>query len=343
MPRVSIGMVLYNDDRYLKETLSSLLAQTYTDFKLVMCDDCSLDDTGGIAKGLALSDSRLEYHQNERRLGLAKNSRRVFELLAPTEYFCWVAGHDVYHPRWLEEMVRVLDKDKNVVMAHSLVTRISENGEDLHIPSPELDTVDMTSSARIHAVVYEAIGYGNMIYGLFRSKSLKAVGVFPDALLPDMLLISKLSVLGSFHQVRERLWFRRFGFKLGTVDFVERQKNTVFSKAPWHTSLPWQYAYSYFLARDMMFGRNAGILWRRRDAFRLLTQFLKRRWRQMLPRLRLRDRISKIPFFRRLYRAIVSQTSRPTSLTQQEINGNPEENDQKYDTKVAGKKGAITK
>ncbi len=49
-PRVSVGMPVYNGERYLAEAVDSLLAQTYEDFELIICDNASTDRTGEIAR-----------------------------------------------------------------------------------------------------------------------------------------------------------------------------------------------------------------------------------------------------------------------------------------------------
>jgi hypothetical protein len=74
-----------------------------------------------------------------------------------------------------------------------------------------------------------------MIYGLFRADALRKAGIFPSVLLPDVLLLSELSLHGSYKQVNKPLWFRRY---VGLFD-IQRQKKNLFTKVPWYAHIPW--------------------------------------------------------------------------------------------------------
>src|SRR2546422_9844275 len=78
-PRVSVGMPVYNGERYLAEAVDSLLAQTYEDFEVIICDNASTDRTGEIARSYAARDTRVRYARNEKNLGAGGNFRRSEE------------------------------------------------------------------------------------------------------------------------------------------------------------------------------------------------------------------------------------------------------------------------
>src|SRR5262249_37479880 len=99
-PRVSIGLTVYNGEQFLEETVDAFLAQTYTDFELIIADNASTDRTGEIGREYAARDSRVRYPRNERNLGLAGNHNRAFAL-ARGEYFKWAAADDVCLPNYL--------------------------------------------------------------------------------------------------------------------------------------------------------------------------------------------------------------------------------------------------
>ena len=67
---ISIAMVTYNGEKFLREQLDSILRQIYTDFELIICDDCSTDGTWEILTEYAKKDSRIQIYQNESNLGL---------------------------------------------------------------------------------------------------------------------------------------------------------------------------------------------------------------------------------------------------------------------------------
>src|SRR3989442_14688005 len=76
-PRVSVGMPVYNGERYLAEAVESLLAQADEDFELIICDNAATDRTCEMARSYAARDTRGRYAPNEKNLGAAGNCRRV--------------------------------------------------------------------------------------------------------------------------------------------------------------------------------------------------------------------------------------------------------------------------
>ena len=73
---VSIIMPSYNTAQYISETIQSVLRQTYTNWELIIIDDCSNDDTDNVVKKY-LSDNRIRYIQNERNSGAAVSRNRA--------------------------------------------------------------------------------------------------------------------------------------------------------------------------------------------------------------------------------------------------------------------------
>jgi glycosyltransferase involved in cell wall biosynthesis len=114
-PRVSIGLPVYNGENYLAETLDSILAQTFTDFEVIISDNASTDRTETICRQYAAQDRRIRYLRNTSNLGAAKNYNRVFEL-SQGEYFKWNGHDDPLAPVFLERCVAVLDRHPGVVL-----------------------------------------------------------------------------------------------------------------------------------------------------------------------------------------------------------------------------------
>src|SRR5262245_39672972 len=131
-PRVVLGMPAYNRPDALPRTLESLLSQTFRDFALVITDDQPTPAVAEIVKAYAGDAPRITYEANARRLGMVGNWRAVFEraraLYPRSEYFAWVSDHDLWHARWLEELVPVLDASPEVVLAYPEGVRVVPNG-----------------------------------------------------------------------------------------------------------------------------------------------------------------------------------------------------------------------
>lgn len=228
-------MLLHNDGRHLCEALEALLDQSYEAFTLIVLNDGSTDDTAGIVDKYAARDGRIVAVANAGRMGYCYSYRKAFALVPEgVEYFAWAAGHDRHDPAWLARMVEALDADPDAVVAYPLTVRISETGEPYDVPSPRFETVGLDRRARIRALARRGVGFGNIIYGLFRATAVRKAGVFRNVLLPDCVLIWELSLYGTIRQVPEVLWRRRY---IGLFSLA-RQRRNGFRRPPWYTYLP---------------------------------------------------------------------------------------------------------
>ena len=93
-PLVSVGLFVYNGERFIEEALNSILNQTFTDFELIISDNASTDRTGEIARAYAKRDERIRYYRSEKNMGAGWNVRRVYEL-ATGKYFKQAAVDDL--------------------------------------------------------------------------------------------------------------------------------------------------------------------------------------------------------------------------------------------------------
>ena len=107
-PSVSIGLPVYNGEPFVERAINAVLAQTYSDFELVISDNGSTDRTEEICREFAGRDARVKYVRAERNQGAIWNFNRVFEL-SQGEYFKWAAADDVFLPTFLEKCAQVLD------------------------------------------------------------------------------------------------------------------------------------------------------------------------------------------------------------------------------------------
>ena len=77
VPRLSIGLPVYNGENYLAESLDALLGQSYEDFELIISDNASTDGTADICRRYAKQDSRIRYVRQPRNIGCAPNHNFV--------------------------------------------------------------------------------------------------------------------------------------------------------------------------------------------------------------------------------------------------------------------------
>lgn len=104
-------MPTYNVSPYVREAIDSVMQQTYTDFELLVIDDCSTDDTVSVVR--SIDDPRIHIIQNEKNVGLAENLNRGLSHIT-TEYVARMDGDDIAEPFWLEREVTILDSHPEI-------------------------------------------------------------------------------------------------------------------------------------------------------------------------------------------------------------------------------------
>ncbi len=114
-PKVSIAIPLYNCESHIRETIESVLAQTFGNFELTVLDDQSTDRSAEIVK--SFEDPRIRYELNAKRLGFFGNWNRCLEVMNGT--YCKLLPHDdTLEPDCLEKQVKVLDEHPEVELVH---------------------------------------------------------------------------------------------------------------------------------------------------------------------------------------------------------------------------------
>ena len=230
---ICIGVPVYNGATYLRRALDSLLAQTYSDFRIVVLDDGSTDDSYSILEHYAKQNSRISLFRNPSRTGLIAAWNRVAELSAelfnPT-YFAWFSDHDWVDQNWLEELYQTLEDNPGTVLAHPSITIVDAHEDVISGEGFTLDTASMSSPDAMRAVTLKTYGAGNAIYGLFRYELLPRIGFLPQEVLPDKLVITKAYLFGDIRHVPSARRYRR---NLSPDNYsevvVDRQLTTLFA------------------------------------------------------------------------------------------------------------------
>ena len=105
-PAISVAIPVYNGEKYLAETIESLLAQTFRDFQVVFVDDCSSDGSNALIRRYAERDSRLLLLETPKNQGSASRGLNFALPYVAGEYFAYSSQDDLYSTDWLSEMYR---------------------------------------------------------------------------------------------------------------------------------------------------------------------------------------------------------------------------------------------
>ncbi len=127
MARISVLMGIYNCASTLDEALESLYAQTYQDFKIILCEDGSKDNTYEVAKRHADTHNNVILIRNEKNMGLNYTLNRCLEL-ADTEYCARMDGDDISLPTRFEKEINFLDAHPEYDIVTTPMKHFDENG-----------------------------------------------------------------------------------------------------------------------------------------------------------------------------------------------------------------------
>lgn len=197
-------MPIYNGASSISQALDSLLAQTFTDFEMVISDNASTDTTEQICRKYAIRDRRIKYIRQSENKGAIFNFNFVLQE-ARGEYFMWAAADDFWQPSFIEKNHQVLSQDRNVVSSISKVRMATI----IHKPSKMVGTYPISGNYLGRLRQYLSGPWANSrFYGLFRRDSLLRA-VFGEFLYPwDWAVVINLLKDGNFYEVDEVLMER---------------------------------------------------------------------------------------------------------------------------------------
>ncbi len=214
VPRLSVGMPAYNSADYIADAIESILAQSFTDFELIISDNASTDDTQRICEAFAARDGRVRYFRNVRNIGASDNYNAVFHH-ARGEYFKWASSNDLCAPEFLEKCVRALDERPDAVLSYPRARLFRDHPDDGEDYDDNLDLQDESPCTRFCAFM-ENIRLNNVMNGVIRRDALARTALIKTFFSSDMSLMAEVAILGKFIEVPEYLFFRRMDEQTAT-------------------------------------------------------------------------------------------------------------------------------
>jgi glycosyltransferase involved in cell wall biosynthesis len=130
MPLVGLGMTCFNRDRFLTEAIQSVACQTFTDWRLVVVDDGSDDDSLQIAQSWVANDSRIKVIANSENRGPGYSLNRALGELDDCSFIGWVDSDDMLHPDSLTKTVQYLDLNPDCDMVYTHYNTMDVLGRD---------------------------------------------------------------------------------------------------------------------------------------------------------------------------------------------------------------------
>jgi glycosyltransferase involved in cell wall biosynthesis len=224
-PRVSIGLPVYNGEKYLASAFDSLLAQTFVDFELIISDNASTDHTTEICREYAASDSRIRYYREEVNQGAPWNFNRVFQY-ARGEFFKWQAADDVVAPTLLERSVAMLEADPSAVLCYPRTTVIDAQGDLLsdapgswrppesnngYTASEQADPRGLNSlqpAERLRGILMDTV-WCYELFGLTRRDVMRRTHLHRNSSASGKCFLIEMAFQGRLVEIPEVLFFNR--------------------------------------------------------------------------------------------------------------------------------------
>jgi glycosyltransferase involved in cell wall biosynthesis len=206
---LSIGLPVYNGDRFLAETLENLLDQSFGGFELIISDNGSTDRTAEICRDYSARDARIRYVRHEKNRGAVFNWNYVVGM-ATGEYFKWASVNDYLHRFFLERCLEVLRNHHDVVLCYTATTLVTDDKRPLDIDPQDIAVLDTRAGDRFVRLM-DHQGLNNAQSGVIRREDL--LGTRLDRRYPhgDKVLMAELAARGKFWLIEDPLFFRRWG------------------------------------------------------------------------------------------------------------------------------------
>ena len=170
MELVSIIMPTYNCGRFIAESIRSVLAQTFTNWELIIVDDCSTDNTDEVVAPF-LADKRVKYLHNDKNSGAALARNKAMRE-ARGEWIAFLDSDDLWTPDKLEKQLNFM-KEHRYVLSYTEYEKIDEDDKPLNIYVTGPDVVNKRKMYNYDYIGQLTMMYSAKHFGLIQIKDIK--------------------------------------------------------------------------------------------------------------------------------------------------------------------------
>ena len=206
-PQISILLPTYNRPELLKDAIESVLNQTYTNFELIISNNCSPNpEVDIICREYAAKDSRIRYFCQEKNIGCEKNTRFCISKMQNNLHF-GMSDDDIIAPEFIEKCIQKLQNTKGAVGCWSKIKYIDEDRVEYIDKNNIGSNADLTSNNPIDNIIKWTMlkhwmGGGVFDYSIIKDCDTHYKKVFGW----DVLLTSQILLLGKIARVEEPLY-----------------------------------------------------------------------------------------------------------------------------------------
>ena len=166
---VSIIMPSWNTERFIAETIQSVVDQTYTNWELLIVDDCSTDNTDEVVA--SFKDDRIKYFHNEKNSGAALTRNRAMRE-ARGEWIAFLDSDDLWMPKKLEKQIAFM-KENGYTLSFTEYEKIDEESKPLNIYVSGPEKVNKRKMYNYDYIGQLTMMYSAKEFGLIQIKDIK--------------------------------------------------------------------------------------------------------------------------------------------------------------------------
>ena len=296
-PVVSIGMPVYNAQNFLAQTLEAILAQTYTDFELLISDNASSDQTETICRRYAARDPRIRYIRHPSNLGASENFNRLVAM-SNGRYFKWAAHDDLCAPEFLAKCVQMLDSEPSAVLCYTRGQVIDQDGNTVQVYQPKPGLAATHPQRRYHEAInaiHPGVGIVPMvIFGLIRIDELAKTSLIGNYASSDGVLLGDLSLRGRCVEVPDYLFSYRAHADQSRLAYSRYELEGWYDPA---RSGKITFPHWRLLAEHFAVVRHSTLNWREKAwCYLCLVQWSGQKWRGLIKDVTIRNRNARAIF-----------------------------------------------
>lgn len=212
---ITVGIPTFNSEAYLGLAIEGLLAQTFSDFELVVSDNASTDGTRNVVENYMSIDRRVRYIRHSENIGANLNYSHVVRI-ANGDFFKWSSSSDWCAPTFLEKCFRELSAHEDAVLVVPRTRLFESTPEESQDYPFDIEILDESPSVRLKYLMSN-LELNNAMNGLIRTSALRKTRLVEHYRAADVVLMGHLAMLGKFRLIDERLFYRRMALETSTA------------------------------------------------------------------------------------------------------------------------------
>lgn len=238
IPLVTVGIPVFNGEKFLKRRLDSILNQTYKNFEIIISDNASTDGTSKLCQSIMHKEKNIQYYLQKKNIGLVDNFNYLIKK-ANGKYLTIAAVDDIWEPSFLEKNVNVLQSNDKIVGSIGKVEYFG--GSQIKYKSSRFIQIFKKIARRQDVDVLEKhvlsvygefnqkidkylrFNQGSFVYGLFRTSAVQQNIIQGPLAAWDLAFILNILKFGDLHVIDEIL-FHKYAGGLSIKGIIEAYK-----------------------------------------------------------------------------------------------------------------------